>query len=58
VWIALVRSLFNDHFAGTGIVTKDISVIYNDPFDKRQESDYGPFLEFEETDVNPWSTEV
>jgi uncharacterized protein (UPF0332 family) len=53
-----VRSLFNNRFARTGIVTKDISAIYNDLFDRRQESDYGPFFEFEETDVKPWFAEV
>ncbi|MGB7567717.1 MAG: HEPN domain-containing protein [Chitinivibrionales bacterium] len=53
-----VRSLFNNRFARTGIVTKDVSAIYNDLFDRRQESDYGPFFEFEETDVKPWFTEV
>ena len=53
-----VRSLFNNHFVRTGIVTKEISAIYNDLFDRRQESDYGPFFEFEETDVKPWFHEV
>jgi uncharacterized protein (UPF0332 family) len=53
-----VRSLFNNHFARTGIVSKEVSAIYNDLFDRRQESDYGPFFEFEETDVKPWFNEV
>jgi uncharacterized protein (UPF0332 family) len=53
-----VRSLFNNHFARAGIITKDVSAIYNDLFDRRQESDYGPFFEFEETDVTPWFVEV
>ena len=53
-----VRSLFNNHFARTGMVSKEVSAIYNDLFDRRQESDYGPFFEFEETDVKPWFNEV
>jgi len=53
-----VRSLFNNHFARTEIVSKVVSAIYNDLFDRRQESDYGPFFVFEETDVKPWFSEV
>jgi len=53
-----VRSLFNNHFARTGIVSKEISAIYNDLFDRRQESDYGPFFVFEEIDVKPWFEDV
>lgn len=53
-----VRSLFNNHFARTEIVSKEVSAIYNDLFDRRQESDYGPFFVFEETDVKPWFNEV
>jgi uncharacterized protein (UPF0332 family) len=53
-----IRSLFNNHFTRTGIVSKEISEIYNDLFDRRQESDYGPFFVFEEIDVKPWFEEV
>ena len=53
-----VRSLFNNHFARTKTVSKEVSAIYNDLFDRRQESDYGPFFVFEETDVKPWFKEV
>jgi uncharacterized protein (UPF0332 family) len=53
-----VRSLFNNHFARTETVSKEVSKIYNDLFDRRQESDYGPFFVFEETDVKPWFHEV
>jgi uncharacterized protein (UPF0332 family) len=53
-----VRSLFNNHFIRTGIISKPISAIYNDLFDRRQESDYGPFFAFEEADVKPWFAEV
>jgi uncharacterized protein (UPF0332 family) len=53
-----VRSLFNNHFARTGMVSKEVCAIYNDLFDRRQESDYGPFFEFEETYVKPWFNEV
>jgi uncharacterized protein (UPF0332 family) len=53
-----IRSLFNNHFVRTGILKKEISAIYNDLFDRRQESDYGPFFVFEETDVTPWFEKV
>jgi uncharacterized protein (UPF0332 family) len=53
-----IRSLFNNHFVRTGLVSKDVSSIYNDLFDRRQESDYGPFFEFEECDAMPWFREV
>jgi uncharacterized protein (UPF0332 family) len=53
-----VRSLFNNHLVRTGMVSKEISAIYNDLFDRRQESDYGPFFVFEETDVKPWFNDV
>jgi uncharacterized protein (UPF0332 family) len=53
-----VRSLFNNHFARTGIVSRKVAAIYNDLFDRRQESDYGPFFVFEETDVKPWFNDV
>jgi uncharacterized protein (UPF0332 family) len=49
-----VRSLFNNHFTRTGIVSKEVSAIYNDLFDRRQESDYGPFFIFEKNDAQPW----
>jgi uncharacterized protein (UPF0332 family) len=53
-----VRSLFNNHFTRTGIISKELSAVYNDLFDRRQESDYGPFFVFEEADVKPWFNEV
>lgn len=53
-----VRSLFNNLFIRTGILSKDIAFIFNDLFDRRQESDYGPFFTFEENDVTPWFDEV
>jgi uncharacterized protein (UPF0332 family) len=53
-----VRSLFNNHFTRTEVIPKEISAIYNDLFDRRQESDYGPFFVFEEADVEPWFDEV
>ncbi len=40
------------------MISKDVVAIYNDLFDRRQESDYGPFLSFEEIDVKPWFEEV
>ena len=49
-----VRSLFNNRFTRTGTVSKDVARVYNDLFDRRQESDYGDFFEFEEDDVRPW----
>ena len=48
-----IRSLFNNHFTRAGTVSKEISAIYNDLFDRRQESDYGPFFVFEKQTYNP-----
>lgn len=49
-----VRSLFNNHFVRTKFVSKVFAAIYNDLFDRRQESDYGIFFTFEKNDVSPW----
>jgi uncharacterized protein len=53
-----VRALFNKHFVKTDKIPKKVAAIYNDLFDRRQESDYGPFFVFEETDVTPWFNDV
>lgn len=50
-----VRSLFNKHFVKTAKVSRDIAMIYNDLFERRQESDYDDFLTFEADDVRQWS---
>jgi hypothetical protein len=49
-----VRSIFNQQFTRSGTVEKEVAAIYNDLFDRRQESDYGPFFVFEAGDVKPW----
>ena len=48
-----VRSLFNLHFVKTGKVPKDIARIYNDLFERRQESDYSDFFSFKESQILP-----
>lgn len=48
------RSLFNRHYVKTGKVTKEMAQIYNDLFERRQESDYLDFIHFEESEVRPW----
>jgi uncharacterized protein (UPF0332 family) len=49
-----VRSLFNQHFVHTGKVAKDQARIYNDLFERRQESDYVDFVRFDESQVRAW----
>ena len=48
-----VRSLFNLHFVKTGVVRKELARIYNDLFERRQESDYTDFITFKESQVQP-----
>ena len=49
-----IRSLFNRHYIKTGKVAKEMAQIYNDLFERRQESDYLDFIHFEESEVCPW----
>lgn len=49
-----VRSLFNQRYVKTGKVPKDMARIYNDLFERRQESDYIDFVVFHETQVRTW----
>lgn len=49
-----VRSLFNKYYVKTGIVSKELASIYNDLFERRQESDYIDFIDFHEHQVLPW----
>ena len=49
-----VRSLFNRHYVKPGKVAKEMAQIYNDLFEKRQESDYLDFIQFEDSQVLPW----
>jgi len=49
-----IRSLFNRHYVKTGKVTKEMAQIYNDLFERRQESDYLDFIRFKKSQVNPW----
>ena len=53
-----VRSLFNQHLVKTGIVRKDLAVVFNDLFERRQKSDYLDFHHFEENQVLPWISRV
>ncbi len=53
-----VRSLFNIHFVKTKKVSKQIAQIYNDLFERRQESDYEDFVVFKSTDVKGWIQET
>lgn len=47
-------SLFNTHYVRSGLVSKEMATVYNDLFERRQESDYEDFFTFEETEVTPW----
>lgn len=49
-----IRSLFNRHYVKTGKVAKEMAQIYNDLFERRQESDYLDFTRFKESQVSPW----
>ncbi len=49
-----VRSLFNLHFVKTGVVRKELARIYNDLFERRQESDYTDFITFKESQIQPF----
>ena len=49
-----IRSLFNRNYVKTGIVSKDLATIYNDLFERRQESDYVDFVDFQKPQVEPW----
>jgi len=53
-----IRSLFNQHFVKTEKVSKKFAQIYNDLFERRQESDYMDFIRFEEKQVSPWINDV
>jgi uncharacterized protein (UPF0332 family) len=53
-----VRTEFFKHYIKTGILDKKISTLYSDLMNKRQESDYDDFFEFEEADVLPLIGEV
>ncbi len=53
-----VRSLFNLHFVKTGKVPKDLARIYNDLFERRQESDYLDFISFQESQVLLWISQA
>ena len=49
-----VRSLFNRQYVKTGKVPKELARVYNDLFERRQESDYIDFVSFGESQVFPW----
>lgn len=49
-----VRALFNKECVRPGKVTKELASVYNDLFERRQESDYEDLFSFSEDDVRPW----
>lgn len=53
-----VRSLFNRHYVKDGNVPRHIAQTYNDLFERRQESDYMDFIQFEEAQVLPLISKV
>lgn len=53
-----VRSLFNLHFVRTGKVSKEAAQVFNDLFERRQESDYADFVRFQETKVRAWMAQA
>lgn len=46
------KSQFNSHFIKTGLIDKDLGLLYSDLFDLRHKGDYADFIEFEESLVN------
>jgi uncharacterized protein (UPF0332 family) len=53
-----IRSLFNKHFVKNEVIHKDIALIYNLLFERRQEGDYKDFVKFNKVDVLPWITDT
>ena len=49
-----IRSLFNRNYVRAGIVSRDLARLYNDLFERRQESDYADFVRFQADQVRPW----
>ena len=48
-----VRTEFFRVFIKTGILDKDLSILYSNLMGKRQESDYGDFQNFSEGEISP-----
>ncbi len=53
-----VRSLFNRHYVKAGKVPREMAQIYNDLFERRQESDYLDFIRFDQSQVHAWIPKV
>lgn len=53
-----VRSLFGLHFVRTGVVNPESAAVYNDLFDRRQESDYEDFFEVDPDLLPEWLDQV
>lgn len=53
-----VKSHFHKDFIKTGLLSKADGKLVSDLFNKRHESDYEDFTDFDETDVNPLIPEV
>jgi uncharacterized protein (UPF0332 family) len=49
-----IRSLFNRHDVRTGVIPRDVARLYNDLFERRQESDCADFVHFQADQVRPW----
>ena len=49
-----IRGLFNRNYVRTGVVPRDLARLYNDLFERRQESDYADFVRFQADQVRPW----
>jgi uncharacterized protein (UPF0332 family) len=49
-----VQSLFNLHYARTGIMPADLAALYNQLYEGRLKADYVAGLRFDEAQVRPW----
>jgi len=53
-----IRALFSQHYVRTGIVSKKLARIFNDLFERRQESDYIDFKKFNKDHVLLWQDQA
>lgn len=53
-----VRSLLNQHFVKTGVISKELGTLYNELFEARQEGDYVDFVQYDKTLILPWFAQV
>ena len=53
-----IRSIFNKDYIKTGKIPLKFGQLYNSLFEGRQESDYMPYIYFQEEQVKSWLSQV